>query len=585
MATHTPKGDLALVPFKYEKLNSDCIRLLQILPGDRKEGIRLSISNNVPYIAKPIHYHALSYCWGKANRRVPIDLDGCSFFVTRNLRRALRIIRERRPPLDQVQYIWIDAICINQQDVEEKNRQVAQMWRIYRGASTVLSWLGRAVDGDIVLFEQLRSIQQAIDDGTVRKHEGRTWVMVKADGSTTEPKSDATLIALWRCLLPADEKERELSASRMHNFLSRKYFTRVWMIPEVVQAVQLQFLVGKLSCSWDALDIFLTIIPGTVQRHNVSRISTMAIRARVENLGGSANIKGPLEQVLTCLNNLGHLQCGDIRDRIFAMLGLPFIREHDPHMTLQADYVIDADQLFIVSLSWIDAVFANGQAPEKVQHFAGIIMSALARSLEIAFVAPHHFAKWVRGHASWHCSDLPQRISVPSGKSIDCTGPIMQHLLNQVDPRSQENEGLWNGVYSSYAKPPWAMFAGEDRILGASELMAIGFDEEPLQKLSPAKRRQTKLERIFDLKKQSMHQGFKQKSVQYDAKRRGGHFLPSELKYLEELNSRQSVTAKGIEALSASIAKDEEEMRQNNELDDLSSEAKWTKYLSDNLLK
>jgi len=119
----------------------------------------------------PLEFQALSYTWGDPlyrywfekqikrtwERDVPIICNGVRVDVTTNLQYALRAI-STRPPNDregetQVQYLWVDKLCINQDDVEERNAQVAMMARIYSKASRVVSWLGPAnEDSEIALI-------------------------------------------------------------------------------------------------------------------------------------------------------------------------------------------------------------------------------------------------------------------------------------------------------------------------------------------------------------------------------------------------------------------------------------------------
>lgn len=127
--------------FSYQALETDSIRLLTFNPERSLGGTDLLLKH-VP--RDQAQYVALSYCWGSALTQSPILLNGQVFLVTENLWDALTAIwtfhREELANLS----IWIDAICIDQDNVLEKNFQVAQMWRIYSEAQRVLAWLGPA---------------------------------------------------------------------------------------------------------------------------------------------------------------------------------------------------------------------------------------------------------------------------------------------------------------------------------------------------------------------------------------------------------------------------------------------------------
>lgn len=94
-------------------------------------------------------YEALSYVWGDENNVLPVQVNGATIQVTVNLEAALRQLRSADTP----RVLWVDALCINQDDNVEKSRQVLRMTDIYRKARKVLVWLGKddddAQEGDL----------------------------------------------------------------------------------------------------------------------------------------------------------------------------------------------------------------------------------------------------------------------------------------------------------------------------------------------------------------------------------------------------------------------------------------------------
>ena len=86
-------------------------------------------------------YQALSYAWGHGRGYRNIYLEGYLYRVTENLAAALQQLSQ---PRSGVQLIWIDAICINQQDPQERNHQVSKMRAIYDQVECVMIWLGPA---------------------------------------------------------------------------------------------------------------------------------------------------------------------------------------------------------------------------------------------------------------------------------------------------------------------------------------------------------------------------------------------------------------------------------------------------------
>lgn len=83
-------------------------------------------------------YNALSYVWGSLQPEMPIICDGRNYIISSNLGRALRALRRKEKQL----HMWIDAMCINQKNVLERNEQVVRMRQIYLWAEEVCIWLG-----------------------------------------------------------------------------------------------------------------------------------------------------------------------------------------------------------------------------------------------------------------------------------------------------------------------------------------------------------------------------------------------------------------------------------------------------------
>ena len=112
-------------------------------------------------------YEALSYTWGDPDKRQSIFIGGHSFNVTTNLYAALLRLRDRYI----TRIIWVDAVCINQADDEEKAQQIQFMAKIYAKASRVIVWLGETADNSDRALESIRATAghgNYLDDVTAR---------------------------------------------------------------------------------------------------------------------------------------------------------------------------------------------------------------------------------------------------------------------------------------------------------------------------------------------------------------------------------------------------------------------------------
>lgn len=150
MASGFIKGPYPSRPLVSEECE---IRLLVMLPGRKASDIvcdllvaRLPVGQTPP----PRRYHALSYCWGTRLASQSITINSSPFYPTQNLHDALSALREAEQS-DALQHgreaqpilLWIDAVCINQQDNAEKSHQIQKMRDIYQLASSTYIWLGQ----------------------------------------------------------------------------------------------------------------------------------------------------------------------------------------------------------------------------------------------------------------------------------------------------------------------------------------------------------------------------------------------------------------------------------------------------------
>lgn len=159
----TPNTTRLLQPYEYRPLRSgpNNIRLLQILPGKGNSEIFCQVFQYTLRIEKAFGlYEALSYVWGDSTDPQQVWVKNAEdehyriFSVTRNLYAALRRLRD--PDLPRT--IWIDAVCINQDDLEERASQVQIMARIYAYAVSVTVWLGEEADDSSKVLALLRRI-------------------------------------------------------------------------------------------------------------------------------------------------------------------------------------------------------------------------------------------------------------------------------------------------------------------------------------------------------------------------------------------------------------------------------------------
>jgi hypothetical protein len=100
---------------------------------------------------EPPAYVAISYAWGDGLDTEPLEVQGVTMPVGKSLYEALEAVRHNK----QDTLVWVDALCIDQNNKDERATQVLLMGRIYSQAISVAIWLGPEIDEDSVLVTDL----------------------------------------------------------------------------------------------------------------------------------------------------------------------------------------------------------------------------------------------------------------------------------------------------------------------------------------------------------------------------------------------------------------------------------------------
>jgi len=159
----TPDAIQSLLTYEYRPLRPgpNNIRLLQILPGTGDADISCQVFQYTLRTEKAFGlYEALSYVWGDSADPHQIRVKNAedeyyrTFSVTKNLFAALLRLRDADLP----RTLWVDAICINQNDLAERASQVQIMARIYAYAVSVTVWLGEGDEDSSQVFNLMRRI-------------------------------------------------------------------------------------------------------------------------------------------------------------------------------------------------------------------------------------------------------------------------------------------------------------------------------------------------------------------------------------------------------------------------------------------
>ena len=313
----------SLTPYQYTPLNEDVneIRLFTLHEGDFDTDIRISI-HTVPLVPdNPPIYEALSYAWGSTETPVDIQVGLSTIAVTENLAEALPYLRYK----DRPRILWIDAICVNQQDLKERGHQVKRMADLYRLADRVVVWLGPEKNNSgwgIRILDHLSS-QIKVDFNTFEMKPASNeaephW----SNRSRILPYGDAELLAV-------------------NDVLSHPWFERLWVQQEIRLAnPNAIFLCGWDMIAWQSLRqaILCLYAKELKPKSAVSRLSDrLAIIEPLTNDEKRFSLNDIMEMTLNC-------KYFDTRDRIYAVLSL--LDDYDKKVGIEVDYNKTTNQVY-----------------------------------------------------------------------------------------------------------------------------------------------------------------------------------------------------------------------------------------------
>ncbi|KAM0689102.1 hypothetical protein Q7P36_011179 [Cladosporium allicinum] len=244
-------------------------RIIRIRSGSEEEVLRLDIivaaiteAPGVGLISESgqVHYEALSYAWGDNNFTHSVVCNGTPFTVTANLHEALVHLRQN----NSHRFLWVDALCINQYDLEEKARQILKLHKTFKRARQVVVWLGQeALHTQLAITWMCSFRLQQI---------ARSYSDVGADQLATLCDLHAVLDGLT-------------------DLLKRPWVKRIWILQEVYSAKSVAVQCGSSEIAWK----FFEMLP-SCRRWVQERLgSTMPISKDLEVMGQTMHDVGAIE--------------------------------------------------------------------------------------------------------------------------------------------------------------------------------------------------------------------------------------------------------------------------------------------------
>ncbi|KAE9374405.1 hypothetical protein N431DRAFT_405034 [Stipitochalara longipes BDJ] len=333
--------------FRYEPLDVETneIRLLTVLPFRPNAPGVLHCSLKHQLLEPRLEYHGLSYAWKDSNldehdEGEEIVVNESRMVVGRNLAAALRA--RQLHGFSSIP-LWVDALCINQDDIAERNAQILRMRNIYAQASLVTIWLGPERDNSARALNFISRMSQAS-----RELEG--WVK---DASSEIWAKDSSLFLRYlkdRLL----SRQDSLDWLALHKLLQRAWWKRMWIVQETVAARRIVFLCGLEILDPQDLSRFLDVLSKCAVMYMPLLFDIEGIVLDYDTFSLTRAYLQPITwnkiSLLQALYRTGMSLSTDARDKVFAVLNLAY---DGAKIVPNPDYTMSAREVYkqlVVSL-------------------------------------------------------------------------------------------------------------------------------------------------------------------------------------------------------------------------------------------
>lgn len=370
-------------PYRYSPLPADEIRLLRVVDASDPGDIVCSLQQ---CSRAETSYTALSYCWGDATPVANVRVEGGTLGVADNLWSFLQQFGNSHRATEML--LWIDAICINQTDADEKSAQVNMMWSLYENAQLVLVWLGVGDSSTESVFSVLEGFAKL---DTSAKEEGPDLAIVSVD------QLDGRIISKHGSAPGVREQILEDLRTLTHH----QYFYRMWTYQELINAPTIEILSGEAHCSWNDLAVLGETLMDTDSWQTDQSFVNLNI-ARIQEGYQAKDQLVPSNVLSNAINSTMSRDCFDPRDKVFAVLGLPAMRIAAARIGLVADYSLTSNEVFTeVTLLYFnqrlrDVHKAGGKGANTIQHNLCDFVDTLYYSMRLDVVqAKNDLQEWL----------------------------------------------------------------------------------------------------------------------------------------------------------------------------------------------
>ncbi|KAH6611867.1 heterokaryon incompatibility protein-domain-containing protein [Boeremia exigua] len=326
------------LPYRYTPLDKDQVRLLKLWPGERTSQLSCSLQN-VDLLSYDDHtaespieglrsFDTISYVWGKASKKVEIMCDARTMRIGANLADALRRFRDSK----EITILWVDALCINQKDTDERAAQVQLMGLIYFKARQVRIWLGRD-------HEPVYCARHAA-------------TLIRKFAFSYRNTFGVAARELSEQFFREQREANDVNWKAVRHLLQREWFERVWVVQEFGLSRDATFYCGETQIiQTDLCDFVYSLFNSrsglwiSYEINNRLLLLGQRYKRATRNDDRIELESSPeeAENFLDILSQTRGLECTDERDSIFAFLGHPSaFKQHrfdaDPYRSYSQNY-------------------------------------------------------------------------------------------------------------------------------------------------------------------------------------------------------------------------------------------------------
>ncbi|KAK0671430.1 heterokaryon incompatibility protein-domain-containing protein [Cercophora samala] len=341
-------------------------RLMRLDPGVFDQTVTCTLEE-IPLDKAP-PYKALSYAWdnavgssssGSAASTMMISCNNVPIPVSPNLYAALKRLRSR----DRIVNLWVDAVCINQQDPDERGHQVGIMRQIYQQAEEVAIWLGSKRDDDDLAEDFMLSSNLTSLDWTDNEEINRLfWLEFLRRSSCQRQYIFGAFCVFWLLSfgIPASVTPHISSPfgqsscilNGIQAIMDQAWWQRSWILQETVVAAKATCYYATLSCPWTMITkAAASYMNGQLSTNidsaygYISILSQFARQVRdIEIIRQDWRNPSKLVSLLPLLRQFRIRNATDPRDKVYALLGM--VQYWGGQHKIAPDYNLDVTDVY-----------------------------------------------------------------------------------------------------------------------------------------------------------------------------------------------------------------------------------------------